>query len=159
MLRQQKSPPQKAASSRKVVIQHAKMLRSRVNVRYADCDRSIAIRCWMSAMGRLIRSLGTATIAKAIPMTSGRIGSWEIMISRRRLSTADLARRYDAVFHIRKRALKRCATMAIPIFLLMFWNTDSCHWKKATSVEEGLLLPFSGKVFKVCLGSLVKFQN
>ncbi|MEP1522469.1 hypothetical protein [Ascidiaceihabitans sp.] len=46
-----------------------------------------------------------------------------------------------------------------PYFLLMFWNTDSCHWKKAASVEEGLLLPFSGKVYKVCLGSLVKFQN
>lgn len=41
--------------------------------------------------------LGTATTAKAIPMTSGRIGSWEVMISRRPLSTADLARRYDAV--------------------------------------------------------------
>jgi len=34
---------------------------------------------------------------KAIPMTSRRIGSWEVLISRRPLSSADLARRYDAV--------------------------------------------------------------
>ncbi|WP_187429675.1 2-methoxy-6-polyprenyl-1,4-benzoquinol methylase, mitochondrial [Roseobacter fucihabitans] len=44
-----------------------------------------------------LRSSNTATIAKAIPMTSRRIGSWEFMISRWPLSTTDLASRYDAV--------------------------------------------------------------
>ena len=36
-------------------------------------------------------------IEKAIPMTFRRIGSWEVLISRRPLSMADLASRYDAV--------------------------------------------------------------
>ena len=34
---------------------------------------------------------------KAIPMATRRIGSWEVLISRRPLSTTDLASRYDAV--------------------------------------------------------------
>lgn len=34
---------------------------------------------------------------KAIPMAIRRIGSWEVLISRRPLSTTDLASRYDAV--------------------------------------------------------------
>ena len=34
---------------------------------------------------------------KAIPMTTRRIGSWEVLISRRPLSATDLASRYDAV--------------------------------------------------------------
>ncbi len=37
-----------------------------------------------------------ATIEQAIPMTTRRFGSWEVLISRRRLSSADLASRYDA---------------------------------------------------------------
>ena len=39
----------------------------------------------------------TSAMEQAIPMTSRRIGSWEVLISRRPLSTADLASRYDAV--------------------------------------------------------------
>jgi ubiquinone/menaquinone biosynthesis C-methylase UbiE len=39
----------------------------------------------------------TAAMEQAIPMTSRRFGSWEILISRRVLSTTDLASRYDAV--------------------------------------------------------------
>jgi demethylmenaquinone methyltransferase/2-methoxy-6-polyprenyl-1,4-benzoquinol methylase len=38
-----------------------------------------------------------AAMEQAIPMTSRRFGSWEVLISRRPLSTMDLARRYDAV--------------------------------------------------------------
>jgi len=38
-----------------------------------------------------------AAMEQAIPMTSRRIGSWEVLISRRPLSTTDLASRYDAV--------------------------------------------------------------
>lgn len=37
------------------------------------------------------------TLEQAIPMTTRRIGSWEVLISRRPLSAADLAGRYDAV--------------------------------------------------------------
>jgi demethylmenaquinone methyltransferase/2-methoxy-6-polyprenyl-1,4-benzoquinol methylase len=39
----------------------------------------------------------TRAMEKAIPMTTRRIGSWEVLISRRPLSTTDLASRYDAV--------------------------------------------------------------
>jgi demethylmenaquinone methyltransferase/2-methoxy-6-polyprenyl-1,4-benzoquinol methylase len=39
----------------------------------------------------------TAAMEQAIPMTTRRFGSWEINISRRTLSSADLASRYDAV--------------------------------------------------------------
>lgn len=39
----------------------------------------------------------TAAMEQAIPMTSRRFGSWEILISRRVLSSTDLASRYDAV--------------------------------------------------------------
>lgn len=39
----------------------------------------------------------TTTMEQAIPMTTRRFGSWEINISRRTLSSADLASRYDAV--------------------------------------------------------------
>ncbi|MFC6588629.1 class I SAM-dependent methyltransferase [Sulfitobacter pacificus] len=38
----------------------------------------------------------TRAMEKAIPMTTRRIGSWEVLISRRPLSTTDLASRYDA---------------------------------------------------------------
>ncbi|MEO9823881.1 MAG: class I SAM-dependent methyltransferase [Paracoccaceae bacterium] len=38
-----------------------------------------------------------AAMEQAIPMTSRRIGSWEVLISRRPLSRTDLASRYDAV--------------------------------------------------------------
>ncbi|WP_298859452.1 class I SAM-dependent methyltransferase [uncultured Sulfitobacter sp.] len=38
-----------------------------------------------------------ATMEQAIPMTTRRFGSWEVLISRRTLSSADLANRYDAV--------------------------------------------------------------
>jgi ubiquinone/menaquinone biosynthesis C-methylase UbiE len=44
-----------------------------------------------------LRPSQTAAIEKAIPMTSRRIGSWEVLISRWPLSTTDLASRYDAV--------------------------------------------------------------
>lgn len=39
----------------------------------------------------------TPVMEKAIPMATRRIGSWEVLISRRPLSTTDLASRYDAV--------------------------------------------------------------
>ena len=39
----------------------------------------------------------TTAMEQAIPMTTRRFGSWEINISRRTLSSADLASRYDAV--------------------------------------------------------------
>ena len=39
----------------------------------------------------------TAAMEQAIPMTSRRFGSWEVLIGRRVLSSADLASRYDAV--------------------------------------------------------------
>lgn len=39
----------------------------------------------------------TPAMEKAIPMAIRRIGSWEVLISRRPLSPADLASRYDAV--------------------------------------------------------------
>ena len=39
----------------------------------------------------------TAAMEQAIPMTTRRFGSWEINISRRTLSSADRASRYDAV--------------------------------------------------------------
>lgn len=42
-------------------------------------------------------SLHAATTEQAIPMTSRRIGSWEVLISRRTISSAELASRYDAV--------------------------------------------------------------
>lgn len=38
-----------------------------------------------------------ATMEQAIPMIARRFGSWEVLINRRRISSADLARRYDAV--------------------------------------------------------------
>ena len=38
----------------------------------------------------------TAAMEQAIPMTTRRIGSWEVLISRRPLSTIQLASRYDA---------------------------------------------------------------
>jgi 2-polyprenyl-3-methyl-5-hydroxy-6-metoxy-1,4-benzoquinol methylase len=38
-----------------------------------------------------------AAMEQAIPMTSRRFGSWEVVISRRVLSSTDLASRYDAV--------------------------------------------------------------
>ncbi len=38
-----------------------------------------------------------AAVGQAIPMTTRRFGSWEVLISRRVLSSADLASRYDAV--------------------------------------------------------------
>lgn len=44
-----------------------------------------------------LSSSHTAAIKQAIPMTSRRFGSWEVLISRRPLSTVDLASRYDAV--------------------------------------------------------------
>jgi SAM-dependent methyltransferase len=44
-----------------------------------------------------LSSSHTAAMEKAIPMTSRRIGSWEVLISRWPLSTTDLASRYDAV--------------------------------------------------------------
>ena len=44
---------------------------------------------------------------KAIPMTSRRIGSWEVLISRRPLSSADLANRYDAVSGSWERTARR----------------------------------------------------
>lgn len=43
----------------------------------------------------------------AIPMTSRRIGSWEVRISRRPLSSADLASRYDAVSGNWERTVRR----------------------------------------------------
>ncbi|MFT5800029.1 MAG: 2-polyprenyl-3-methyl-5-hydroxy-6-metoxy-1,4-benzoquinol methylase [Candidatus Azotimanducaceae bacterium] len=39
----------------------------------------------------------TFGMEKAIPIATRRIGSWEVLISRRPLSSADLASRYDAV--------------------------------------------------------------
>ena len=44
-----------------------------------------------------LNSSHAAAMGQAIPMTSRRIGSWEILISRRVLSTTELANRYDAV--------------------------------------------------------------
>ncbi|WP_342076364.1 class I SAM-dependent methyltransferase [Yoonia sp. SS1-5] len=44
-----------------------------------------------------LSSSHTAAMEQAIPMTSRRFGSWEVLISRRPLSTTDLASRYDAV--------------------------------------------------------------
>lgn len=44
-----------------------------------------------------LNSSNGAAMEQAIPMTSRRIGSWEVLISRRPLSTTDLASRYDAV--------------------------------------------------------------
>ncbi|PYG25441.1 demethylmenaquinone methyltransferase/2-methoxy-6-polyprenyl-1,4-benzoquinol methylase [Pelagimonas varians] len=38
-----------------------------------------------------------ATMEQAIPMISRRFGSWDVLISRRTISSADLASRYDAV--------------------------------------------------------------
>ena len=44
-----------------------------------------------------LSSSQTGATDKAIPMASRRIGSWDFLISRRPLSTKDLAGRYDAV--------------------------------------------------------------
>ncbi|MGB3242971.1 MAG: class I SAM-dependent methyltransferase [Sulfitobacter sp.] len=44
-----------------------------------------------------LRPLHTPAMEKAIPMATRRIGSWEVLISRRPLSTTDLVSRYDAV--------------------------------------------------------------
>lgn len=44
-----------------------------------------------------LRPSHTPAMEKAIPMAKRRIGSWEVLISRRPLSTTDLASRYDAV--------------------------------------------------------------
>lgn len=52
-------------------------------------------------------SAGNATMARAIPMASRRIGSWEVMISRWPLSTTDLASRYDAVSGRWARTVRR----------------------------------------------------
>ncbi len=44
-----------------------------------------------------LKSSHSPPMDKAIPMTSRRIGSWEVLISRWPLSTTDLAHQYDAV--------------------------------------------------------------
>ena len=41
--------------------------------------------------------LRAATMEQAIPMIARRFGSWEVLISRRTISSTDLASRYDAV--------------------------------------------------------------
>ncbi|WP_212751907.1 class I SAM-dependent methyltransferase [Roseovarius arcticus] len=53
------------------------------------------------------RASHTPAMEKAIPMTSRRIGSWEVFISRRPLSSADLASRYDAVSGSWERTARR----------------------------------------------------
>jgi demethylmenaquinone methyltransferase/2-methoxy-6-polyprenyl-1,4-benzoquinol methylase len=49
----------------------------------------------------------TPAMEQAIPMTSRRIGSWEVLISRRTISSAELARRYDAVSGRWERTARR----------------------------------------------------
>ncbi len=44
-----------------------------------------------------LNSSHTVAMEQAIPMTTRRFGSWEVLISRRVLSSTDLASRYDAV--------------------------------------------------------------
>jgi ubiquinone/menaquinone biosynthesis C-methylase UbiE len=56
---------------------------------------------------RSLRPSHTPAMEKAIPMTSRRIGSWEVLISRRPLSSADLASRYDAVSSSWERTARR----------------------------------------------------
>lgn len=54
-----------------------------------------------------LRPSHSPTMEKAIPITSRRIGSWEVLISRQPLSSADLARRYDAVSKSWERTARR----------------------------------------------------
>lgn len=54
-----------------------------------------------------LRPPHSPAMEKAIPMTSRRIGSWEVQISRRPLSSADLASRYDAVAGSWERTARR----------------------------------------------------
>lgn len=54
-----------------------------------------------------LRSSHPPAVEKAIPMATRRIGSWEVLISRRPLSTPDLASRYDAVSGIWERTARR----------------------------------------------------
>jgi demethylmenaquinone methyltransferase/2-methoxy-6-polyprenyl-1,4-benzoquinol methylase len=54
----------------------------------------------------------TPAMERAIPMAMHRIGSWEILISRRPLSTTDLARRYDAISGRWERTARRPGSYA-----------------------------------------------
>lgn len=54
-----------------------------------------------------LRPSHSPAMEKAIPMTSRSIGSWEVLVSRRPLSTADLASRYDAVSGSWERTARR----------------------------------------------------
>jgi SAM-dependent methyltransferase len=54
-----------------------------------------------------LSSSHTAGMEKAIPMTSRRICSWEVLISRWPLSTTDLVSRYDAVWGRGARTARR----------------------------------------------------
>jgi len=56
---------------------------------------------------RSARPSHTPAMEKAIPMTSRRIGSWEVAIGRRPFSSADLASRYDAVSGSWERTARR----------------------------------------------------
>ena len=54
-----------------------------------------------------LRQSHAPAIEKVIPMATRRIGSWEILISRRPLSRTDLANRYDAVSGKWARTVRR----------------------------------------------------
>jgi ubiquinone/menaquinone biosynthesis C-methylase UbiE len=54
-----------------------------------------------------LRPSHSPVVEKAILMTSRRIGSWEVNIGRRPLSSADLANRYDAVSGSWERTARR----------------------------------------------------